>query len=476
MGKDQALKRKRQANTGSSKGKTLGWGLGITPCLSLLLAATMLEPAKAKPLSEIERLQVWKADLWQEAKGQGISKALFDKAIIPAAPNYRLPRVHKESYWRAVKQQAAKAAKTNRPLRPLRKGVLPPSCTRPRQKEFLFPTLYFPKPYFARLVAKGKQLRRQHQTTFARIEQQFGVEMRAVLGIWGRETAYGQVGNKYDGIRTWLSLAYAGAPEKRPAHRQNLLYALKFIDEGHISLKAYKTTYAGATGYPQFTPDVFAKYAVDFDGDGRKNIWASIPDALASAANYLKGIGWQKDVPWGMEVQVPEGFDCAVEGPHNRRSIADWQKLGVKPMDPQTSKTSIFATPALAAQFVAPAGMKGPKFLVTENFEVFRRYNKADLYALFVGHLGDNIWCAADERCAFKTPWPQKDHFNFSRKRICELQQHLKSRRASNETPDGLFGGKTRNGIGTYENQSGLKTTCFPSKAVLKKIRAETTP
>ena len=441
----------------------------ISTLLAMVISASLLNKAIAKEEgNETQRLNLWKAKLWQEAKTLGISHTLFQQALQDFKPNYALPRVHRARYWHAV-QRAARAPKKK--IKTITKNGLPPSCTRPRQKEFLFPTLYFPKKYLHSLVQRGKRLRQKHKTTLQTIEQRYGVDMRAVLGIWGRETAFGQVGNKHNGIRTWASLAYAGAPEKRADHRQNLLYALKMIDEGHIGLKAYKTTFAGATGYPQFTPDVFALYAVDFDGDGRKNIWSSVPDALASAANYLKGIGWQQGVPWGYEVDVPKGFNCAVEGPKARQPVADWMKLGVRRVaDPKGGRPP-FPDEHVLAQFVAPAGMLGPKFLVTENFEVFRRYNKADLYALFVGHLGDKIWCSSQEKCSFKHPWPQTDTFNFSRKRICEMQRHLKRLAASTETPDGLFGGKTRNGIGTYERQIGQQPTCFPNKALLQHLK-----
>ena len=140
------------------------------------------------------------------------------------------------------------------------------------------------------------------------------------------------------------------------------------------------------------TPLVFEKYAVDFDGDGREKHLTSLPDAVASAANYLKAIGWQRKQGWGYEVKVPDNFDCSLEGPPDRRSISAWQKLGVERALTSASKGYSFPRTDDQAQFMAPAGVLGPVFLVLENFEsFFRRYNKADLYALFVGHLGDRI-------------------------------------------------------------------------------------
>ena len=432
-----------------------------------LLPALMITELKA---AEDQNLNRWKAELWQTAKQAGISQKTFNAAISKTKPNYKLPRVRTHAGWAKLAQQMKKAKKQP-PRKTLKKGGLPASCYRPRQKEFLFPTLYFPNDYLNTLITRGKKLRRQYGHLFSRIEKQFGVDMRAVLGIWGRETAYGRVNNRFNGIETLLTLAYASTPEKRAAHRENLITALKFIDEGHISLEDYKTTFAGATGYPQFTPDVFKAYAVDFDGDGRKDIWNSVPDALASTAKYLKGIGWQSGHPWGYEVEVPDGFNCADEGPLGRKPVAEWVSKGVRRAPGPDGKPRRFPDLSEPTQFMAPAGMKGPKFLVTENFEVFRRYNKADLYALFVGHLGDMVWCRNPARCGFVHPWPKQDTFNFTRKRICEMQIHLKHLGASKETPDGLFGGKTRNGIGTFERMIGKSPTCFPSKPLLKTLR-----
>lgn len=418
-------------------------------------------------------LKKWKNQLWLEAKTKAISQKTFIEAIAETQPDYKLPRVRTHAGW-ADLEAREKIRKATPPQKGEHKGELPASCYRPRQKEFLFPTLYFPPKHFSSLVDKGKALRKKYASAFRKIEQAYGVDIRAVLGIWGRETAFGAAKNQYDGVRTLMSLAYAGEKEKRSDHRANLLRALKFIDEGHISIKQFKTSFAGATGYPQFTPDVFETYAVDWDGDGRKNIWSSVPDAVASAARYLKGIGWQANQTWGYEVELPSSFDCSKEGPKDRQPLHQWVKQGVKRVNAPNGKPQNFNNPNLMAQFMAPAGMNGPKFLVLENFEVFRRYNKADLYALFVGHLGDNIYCdETDEKCEFKEPWPTKDEFNFTRKRICAMQIHLKRVAASDETPDGLFGGKTRRGIGTYEKIIKTRPTCFPSKDLLKSLQSD---
>ncbi|GAA6212313.1 lytic murein transglycosylase [Hyphomicrobiales bacterium 4NK60-0047b] len=435
-----------------------------------LHANEKLHTNKEQAISD-PKLALWKNELWKKAEQLQIKRSTFDRAIKTLEPNYKLPRVRTHKAWAQIKRAQEKSKKTGA-KKPVTKNGLPLSCYRPRQSEFLFPTKYFPKKHMNSLVSRGKKLKKKYGKTFKKIEDKYGVDIRAVLGIWGRETAFGAAKNRFDGVKTLLSLAYASAPEKREQHTTNLLSALKFIDDGHISIKNFKTSFAGATGYPQFTPDVFEQYAVDWDGDGRKNIWSNVPDAVASAANYLKGIGWQRNQTWGYEVEVPDNFDCWQEGPKSRMPVASWLKQGVRRVDGHQGRAQKFPDQNLLAQFMAPAGMRGPKFLVFENFEVFRRYNKADLYALFVGQLGNKIYCRGNaENCEFRTKWPQKDTFNFSRKRICEMQSHLKSSKASDETPDGLFGGKTRRGIGTFEMQNNLQKTCFPTQKLLKILR-----
>lgn len=442
--------------------------------LMCLMAFIILMPQHtANAESSTSNFNRWTKELWQEAKNVGISRGTFSDAMKGRSPNYKLPWVRSEASWAKLKKESKSRPSFKKGEIPTKDG-LPLSCHRPRQKEFLFPTLYFPNRHLSALIQRGKNLKARYGETFKQIEKTYGVDIDMVLAIWGRETAFGAAQNQFDGVRTLLSLAYAGPPEKRALHRTNLLTALKFIDEGHISLQSFKTSFAGATGYPQFTPDVFALYALDFDGDGRKNIWSSIPDAVASAAKYLKGIGWQSGETWGYEVEVPNGFDCWDEGPKGRKPISEWIKQGVKRVNNYDGTPRRFKDKTLLAQFMAPAGMLGPKFLVLENFEVFRRYNKADLYALFVGHLGDRIGCyKGGKACSFQNAWPQKDEFNFTRKRICEMQIHMQRLGSSDETPDGLFGGKTRRGIGTYEKQRGKTPTCFPSKALLKSMRRE---
>lgn len=459
----------------------------IKNCLSLGFIALILSLSalsqtnlKAAPLSEIKadpHLTAWKKQLWQKAKQLKIRKSTFEKAITKTEPNYKLPRVRTHKDWAKIKRAQELRDSKAAISKPILKNGLPLSCYRPRQSEFLFPTQYFPQKHMNSLVRRGKYLKKKYGKTFKKIEETYGVDIRAVLGIWGRETAFGAAKNRYDGIKTLLSLAYASAPEKREQHTTNLLSALKFIDDGHIALKNYKTSFAGATGYPQFTPDVFEQYAVDWDGDGRKDIWSNIPDAVASAANYLKGIGWQQNQTWGYEVDVPPGFLCWQEGPKSRKPVSEWLAEGVRRVADRHGKSQTFPDKSLLAQFMAPAGLKGPKFLVFENFEVFRRYNKADLYALFVGQLGNKIYCKESSKaCDFKEGWPQKDSFNFTRKRICEMQIHLKRVGASDETPDGLFGGITRRGIGKYEQMQQAPQSCFPSKKILQLLQKEKRP
>ena len=217
------------------------------------------------------------------------------------------------------------------------------------------------------------------RTTFDAIEKKYQVERWVILAIWGMETSYGALKDKWDGIRSLATLAFA--KYRDPYFRNELLVALKIIQDGHISREKFVSSWAGAMGQTQFMPTNFVDYAVDFNGDGRRDIWTNVPDVLASTANYFAKAagGWKMGVPWGFEVLVPKGFDLM----KSRATFDEWSKLGVKRADgkafPATGDGILFF----------PAGLPGPAFIVTPNFEVIKDYNNSDVYALAIGHLSD---------------------------------------------------------------------------------------
>jgi membrane-bound lytic murein transglycosylase B len=237
---------------------------------------------------------------------------------------------------------------------------------------------------------EGNRKEVEWRTTFDAVEKKFKVERWIILAIWGMETSYGADKDKWDVIRSLLTLAQANY--RHPYFRNELLVALKILQEGHISRDKFVSSWAGAMGQTQFMPSNFLDFAVDFSGDGKRDIWTNVPDILASTANYFQKEGWQYGVPWGFEVTVPEGFDYR----KSRASFTEWTKLGVKRADggsyPATGDGILFF----------PAGVPGPGFVVTKNFDVIKEYNNSDVYALAIGHLADRMRGMG----SFKTAWP----------------------------------------------------------------------
>ena len=248
-----------------------------------------------------------------------------------------------------------------------------------------------------------------------------------------------------------------------------------------MSIRNFKGSWLGATGHTQFMPQEFHRYAVNGDDDTSKiDIWKSPRDAFASTANFLltkgahydNGKVWQPGVPWGFEVKLPKGFDCSLENRRNKKTIATWVKdYGVRRAG---GKHAQFPQDHLhrKAYVILPAGTKGPAFLALNNFEVFRHYNKSDLYALYLGHVADRIMCDRyGRRCRFHTRWaPRERNFAISPKKLCGLQLLLREHGIYHDKIDGLFGQGTRIAIGRYEKQAGLPQTCYPSRAIYKKL------
>jgi lytic murein transglycosylase len=296
------------------------------------------------------------------------------------------------------------------------------------------------------------------------------------MGLWGRESAYGEASMKHNAIRALASHAYAGY--RQDFFRGQLIAALKMVDDGHISVDRFTSSYAGATGLTQIMPDEFVGFAVDGDRDGRRDIWNSIPDSMATTANVLKDRGWNSAArSWGYEIVLPEPderFDCTMENRSNRWPIGRWQsEFGLKRVPRLGVEEPPFPNPDNTGYLVMPAGARGPAFLVTENFDVLRSYNTSDVYALFVGHLADRIGCdTASRECRFHKSWPKstRDDFEFSVETLCRMQVALKEQGHLEGTPDGLFGVGTRVAIGRYQKATQRKPDCYPTQSLYKEI------
>ncbi|MGQ0455994.1 MAG: lytic murein transglycosylase [Hyphomicrobium sp.] len=365
-----------------------------------------------------------------EAEAQGVSKATFVAAIEGLAPDLTLPDLELPTRPKVDNQGQAEFTKTAAD--------------------------YLSKPYLEKLAGQGRAFFAQHREALKRIEASTGVDPHILVAIWGRETAYGSHKLPHDAIRVLATLAYVG--RRRDMFRQELISALKMLEVG-VPRADMKSSWAGAVGLTQFMPTEYFKYAADGDGDGKTDIWRSVPDALASAARQLQGKGWVRGVPWGHEVKLGPKSDCALEGPPDERPISDWIRLGFARADRNDYSKIEQERPAY---LMSPGGAYGPAFLVSENFKVIRLYNTSDLYALFVGHLSDRVRGGGD----FLTPW-----LAFQQPRtttVHDLQARLKALGYPMDKVDGKIGSNTRKQIGLYQRGNGLKVDCWPSEAVLK--------
>jgi lytic murein transglycosylase len=371
---------------------------------------------------------------WPAAQALGVSRATFDAATRNLEPDLSLPDL-------AIPGRPEKQA---------------------QQAEFVqTPGQYLKEATFDRLALRGKQLAAQYHDTLARIEKEFGVPGNVVLAIWARETDYGGYALPLDAIRTLATQAFTG---KRKEFFQNeFLHAVKMLQDG-VPHADMRSSWGGALGMTQFLPSEFYKYAVDFDGDGRADIWHSVPDALASAAKQLAGKGWQKGERWAYEVRAPQTVDCSIGVPENTMPIGEWLKRGFVPVPVRGAKLGA-AELALPASLLQPEGTYGPSFLTPKNYYVIKDYNFSDLYVLFVGHLSDRIAGAG----AFETPWSQAAQLKTAE--VESMQQRLTSLGIYKDKIDGKAGMLTRAALGAYQKANGLKVDCWPTSAVLEHMK-----
>ena len=327
--------------------------------LALLLGcATVyaLPPAVDPNPPPVVEYKVFLDQLWRDAQKQGITRATFDLAFNGITLDPRIMPITKRQ------PEYGKPA-----------GAYVNSIASPgRAKE-------------------GLRKEAEWHKTFDNVEKKFKVERWIIIAIWGMETSYGADKDKWDTIRSLVTLAHANY--RHPYFRNELLVALKILQEGHIARDKFVSSWAGAMGQTQFMPSNFYDYAVDFSGDGKRDIWTNVPDVLASTANYFQKEGWQYELPWGWEVTIPKGFDYR----NSRASFAKWTELGIKRADggayPASGNGILFF----------PAGVPGPGFVITKNFDVIKEYNYSDIYALAVGHLADRMRGMGP----IKAKWPE---------------------------------------------------------------------
>ena len=324
----------------------------------------------------------------------------------------------------------------------------------------LTPSQYLKESTFDRLAAKGRKLAAEHAATLKAIERRFGVPGNTVLAIWGRETAFGGYKLPHDAIRVLATQAYVG--RRQDMFRGELIAVLRMLHDG-VPRERMRSSWGGATGLTQFLPSEFYKYAVDFDGDGKRNIWTSVPDALASAAKQLVGRGWQPGGAWGYEVRKPAQLDCTVAQPSIAYPVGDWVRHNYAVAYGRKLRVGQLKE---EASLLLPEGTYGPAFLTTKNYFVIKEYNFSDLYVLFVGHLSDRI---ADAK-PFETPWSKSEQLKTAD--VEAMQRILTERGFYNDKIDGKAGMLTRVAVGAYQKANGLRVDCWPSAELLTQMQA----
>ena len=404
------------------------------------LAATVALTFPFTALAAVDRaaverqFQAWLAsDIWPEAQRAGVSRATFERALGGVTIDWDLPE-----------------------FQPPGAPVTPPKVE--WQAEFGSPGNYFGEKNLAALVRGGRSRLDTWRTTLAAIEQRYGVPAKILIAIWGKESAFGEVSIPKPAIRVLATQGFMGA--RKATFRPELIAALQIVERGEIQPERMRSSWAGALGQPQFLPSQFLRYAVDFDGDGRRDIWDSVPDVLASMANYLRNEGWNPERGWGLEVRVPAAIPCALEGPEQGKPMEEWARLGVTPADGS-------AFPARAGRLgylLMPAGRHGPAFIVTENFYALKEYNYSDLYALYIGHLADRF---TDNR-TMQADWGKVG--GFSRGDVLGMQEQLVTEGHDVGRVDGLVGFKTRIAVGLWQQRKGQEPTCFPDARLIRSI------
>lgn len=322
------------------------FALGV---MSLWASATVAQEADANE-KNAEGFAAYVETIKQEALADGYSQATLDKAFANA-----------RFYQRSVK------ADRNQP-------------------EFkLTLDTYLPRAVPEWKAKKAVEKLEEHRELLEKIGKEFGVQPRFIVALWGIETNFGSFTGGQDVISALTTMAYEGRREA--FFKKELWHALTIVEEGHIDIEQMRGSWAGAMGQTQFMPSSFMQYAIDYDGDGRKDIWGSMGDVFASAANYLKSVGWRDDVTWGRQVQLPEGFDTELAGLKTKKSLAQWQALGVRRYD----GSDLPQRDDLQASVVIPDDNKGRVYLAYDNYDALMRWNRSHYFVAAVGYLSDRI-------------------------------------------------------------------------------------
>ncbi|MBV6657181.1 MAG: lytic murein transglycosylase [Devosiaceae bacterium] len=332
------------------------------------------------------------------------------------------------------------------------------------QPEFVRPIWeYLDSAVSSRRISNGQENVREQTMPLARIEEATGVSQHVCVAIWGIESSYGAVLENRNVvkpvIRSLATLGYADERRRRFG-REQLFAALQILQRGDTTPDRMFGSWAGAMGHTQFIPTTYLAHSADYDGDGRSDIWDSIPDALYSTANYLRASGWVPGHTWGYEVQIPGGFDWRLADETTERSLAQWEQLGVRRVAGR-----VYPRPGDMGKLVAPAGSGGPAFLMLRNFDVIKRYNNATSYALAVGHLADRLKGFG----GFISEWPRSLQ-PLSRDQVRQMQTLLTQRGFPTNGVDGKIGPNTRAAVRNFQASVGMVPDGFASTAILSRL------
>jgi membrane-bound lytic murein transglycosylase B len=308
-------------------------------------------------------------------------------------------------------------------------------------------------------IQRGRELLQQHRATFDAMERQYGVDRYVIAAIWGIESKYSTMMGERSVLRSTATLACVG--RRQDYFRNEFLAAMELLYRGDVQPDRMKGSWAGAFGPTQFMPTVYKNYAVDADGDGHRDMTASVPDLLFSTANYFRKHGWETGQTWGYEVAVPQNFNFMLADRSKVMTIREWEQLGSR-----RAGDKAFPRPTDRAWLMVPAGSQGPGFLMLNNFRVIMRYNPAEAYALAIGHLSDRLRGGEP----LVQTWPRHERV-LTRDERMEMQQLLLRRGFNIGEADGRFGPKTRTAIRDFQARAGLVPDGFPSVTVLARLR-----
>jgi len=364
----------------------------------------------------------WREQFRAEALAAGISAATFDQAFAGVQPDP------------AVIEADRSQPEFTRPVWQYLEGAISPQRVR-----------------------SGRRLLSEHATTLDQIEARYGVDRETLVAVWGLESSFGQIMGDKSVIRSLATLAHEG---RRPAFaKSQLIAALEILQHGDVAPQRMRGSWAGAMGQTQFIPTTYNTHAVDFDGDGKRDIWNSSADALASAAHYLQASGWKQGKAWGFEVELPEGFDYALADTEIRKPLAEWRRLGLRNLPGDQEEAS--------ASLLLPAGHRGPAFLIMDNFRAILRYNNSSAYALAIGLLAENFQGKGEVAGS----WPRGEQ-PLSRSERLELQERLVAQGFDPGTPDGIIGANTRKAIRGFQQRLGWPADGHPTQELLGRLRA----